>query len=117
MLRFQAVLRLGLTSDGIAPLTESVSLSISDAAGSIFAAALPPGAFRREASGFIFADPTGLLANDLRIMRLRRRADGAVGVSATLRWPASSAAGERLVTLTVLAGNETGAVAIPLVVR
>lgn len=114
-LRFNGLLRLSLTSAGIAPLTEPVSLSIADATGPFYTASMPPGAFRREASGVIFTDPTGVQANGLRIMRLRRRADGTVGVSATLRPLTPPGPGERMVTVTLRVGNETGAATIALV--
>ena len=114
-LRFNGILRLSLTSDGVAPLTELVSLSIADASGLFYSASIPAGAFRREASAFIFTDPTGEQANGLRTMRLRRRADGTVGVSATLRPVTPPGTGERAVTVTLRVGNETGAVTVPLV--
>ena len=114
-LRFSGVLRPALTTDGIRPLTEPVSLSIADAGGVFHSASVAPGAFSREASGFIFTDPTGTEASGLRVMRVRRRADGTVGVAATLRPVAPPSPGGVELTITVRVGDDVGKATIPLI--
>jgi hypothetical protein len=103
------VLTLGLGSNGIDPLAEPVTLTLTDADGPFYSVTLPPGAMHRQGSSFLFTDNKGTLANGLRSLRLKPGTPGSVQVFATARGADLGGADRQEVTITLQIGDDTGA--------
>jgi hypothetical protein len=106
-LRLRGRVSLGRLSAGIDPLAEPFTLTLADADGPFYTAALPPGTFRVNAAGdFVFTDPDGTLASGLRRVRLQPDGPGSLIVIAE-GWRLDARGADRgAITIGIAIGDE-----------
>ena len=103
-LTLRGTLALGLSTDGVEPLTEPVTLTLSDTDGVVYTATIPGGAFRKAGKLFRFTD-RGVVANGLRSMTLHM-VSGQVRFTLSGRDLTLLAADRETLTVTLQIGND-----------
>jgi hypothetical protein len=102
-------LRLGLESDGIAPRSEPVTVTLADADGPFYAVTIEPEWFRPGRSSTVtFLDPKGTIANGVTLLRIKPRGEGTFAVVLNARRVPLAGADRAEITATVQVGAEAG---------
>jgi len=82
-IRVDLALSLGRLSDGVAPTSEPVTVSVSDAHGVLWSVTVSPGLFKRRGRELVAVPrPRGTLAHKLVALRIRVGHDGTSVVQA-----------------------------------
>lgn len=105
----RGVLTLAVQSEGIAPLTEPVTVVLANENGEFYSATVPAGGFRQVGrTAFVFSDATGTAAHGLTAVRLTLEAADLVGVLVKGRHGDLRGADGGAVIVTVRIGDDSG---------
>jgi Trypsin-like peptidase domain len=119
--RMRGRISLGAASDGIMPLLEAVTVTLSVAGGPFYSATIPAGVLRRNGSSSQFLDSSGHVVNGITSFRVTPRREFEYGVSLGVQrvnlGPVDGLVDGLDVTVAVEIGNDAVSTVVPFRAR